>query len=75
MIIRKIEHTLAYIILELDKLEREEFFRPKKVQGRKKIAKEDIKEILKQQHDGIQSFVQAMKQDLSALKVMNEKLS
>ena len=41
----------------------------------KKIAKEDIKEILKQQHDGIQSLVQAMKQDLSALKVMNEKLS
>ena len=39
------------------------------------FAKEDIKGILKQQHEGIQSLVQAMKQDLSALEVMNEKLS
>ena len=39
------------------------------------FAKEDIKGILKQQHEGIQSLVQAMKQDISALEVMNEKLS
>ena len=39
------------------------------------FAKEDIKGILKQQHEGIQSLVQAKKQVLSALEVMNEKLS
>ena len=39
------------------------------------FAKEDIKALLKQQHEGIQSLVQAMKQDLSALEIMNEKLS
>ena len=39
------------------------------------FAKDDIKSLLKQQHDGIQSLVQAMKQDLAALELMNEKLS
>lgn len=45
VIIPRIEKTLQYIISELDEMEREEFYRLKKVQDKKKIIKAEKERI------------------------------
>lgn len=50
IIIPKVENTIRYIQSELDEQDREEFFRLKKIQGKKKIAR-DIEEQLRLLHN------------------------
>lgn len=51
VVVPKLENTIAYIKGELDELEREEFFRLKKVQGNKKKHAQKDAEIRKSRAD------------------------
>jgi len=55
VVIPRLENTIKYIISELDEMDREEFFRLKKVQGKKKrdAAEADSKKALEQSQLGI----------------------
>lgn len=61
VVIPKLEHTIAYVTSELDEQDREEFFRLKKVQGKKKREKaQRHNAIIEQQLDTISDQVRTI---------------
>lgn len=54
VVIPKLENTISYIKGELDELEREEFFRLKKIQGKKQEAKEKQEKLEKEMEADLQ---------------------